>query len=222
MKLMLWGLKVIFPVLLLSVGGARLAGAQQRNVSVAALFTFPDGRDCPSPCLFGVRPGITDHMTALQLLHQHPALSGAQFNEVTRANNFGNAGGVISTEEMRIGLSTGEDGTISYLIVDVQLPPKNRPEVWSIARFDRATFADLVALLGTPEQVQLTRRRLSAQAYYLDRGISITLRSQHLRRLSWKDAAVVLYVQAKPLPKTDNMQVWRGFGRTQRYERTTH
>jgi hypothetical protein len=219
MKLIWLFLKVAIPTLALVVGGARLLGSTQKNVAFATLFTLPGGEPCQRPCVFGVRPGVTTYEEAVALFRQHPVLHGAQVNEVERDDNFGNPGGVVSNEEMRIGFSAGDDGTIRYVIIDVQLPPKNRPDQWTAVRFDRTTLADIVAVLGTPERVLLTRRRFNFATYYVNEGIGLTLQSRSTRRFSWKDRAVVFYIQSAPLQLNPDMLAWRGFVPTQRYDR---
>src|SRR5438876_6825135 len=61
-------LTILFTWTILS---SRLVGSAQ-PLPFSALFTYPDGSPCESPCIFGVRPGYTTHKDAIALLQSHP------------------------------------------------------------------------------------------------------------------------------------------------------
>lgn len=118
-------------------------------LSMAIWFTNPDGSACPTPCLFGVRPGVTDRETAIRTLQAHPF--SHDFDLITLIPfRLERDGGSI----LMISFNTTPDGIIdeitllNFVRYVVPLDARPSPAI--------GTLGEVVALFGAPEFVQLS------------------------------------------------------------------
>jgi len=57
----------------------RFFGGLVSSSPLATVFSSPDGLACEAPCMFGIRPGITNTSEAMLLLQSHPLTHNAQW-----------------------------------------------------------------------------------------------------------------------------------------------
>lgn len=118
--------------------------------TLAEWFTYPDGKPCPMPCLFGIRLGVTTLDEAEIILQQHPKIKITQrFGE--SSDPFERAfflnGDYASKDHLEIVLET-DTTTGGAEVEEIRLYPNG--EQWK-----RITFYDLLLSVGYPEGVYL-------------------------------------------------------------------
>jgi hypothetical protein len=125
-----------------AVCGMRLLGGA-RPSPLSALFTNPDGTPCPHPCLFGIRPGISDQAEAASLLAAHPLTRTFKRDERSVETEYLGTG-------VRVSLVGREHELASiYIAFDRQLQNgPGRPIV--LPPLDGITLGQVVSAFGSP------------------------------------------------------------------------
>ena len=109
----------------------------------SALFTYPDGSLCESPCLLGVRPGHTSHEDAIALLRSHPLTRHMrQTTDQSGVDYFGGESITISVAP-DVSWITFHDYRPTFHVTPTPVIP-------------RGTLSDVILLFGAPDSVQLS------------------------------------------------------------------
>ena len=159
------------------IGVVRL-GAGMRPSRFAAMFTLPDGSACPVLCILGVMPGETPFEWIIPILRQHPLSAGTNIREQY---------GIIRADGPQFSFSAlmDKDGRAGA----VSLSFESTSGV--VEPMDGASVGFMVAKLGSPQRLQLTRRSSqTVRLFYPSRGIVLssnlsTTRLQSRDRLSF-------------------------------------
>jgi hypothetical protein len=140
-RLLLW---VLILTIFLS-GGIALAGQAGIGApkpAFAQWFTYPDGKPCPMPCLFGIQPGVTNLDETEAILRVHPLTKPSEGVNENEGENY----------EWYISVQTQND--VSHTDDKTII----RACVCGFAyRKVPGTFGDLLFLLGIPSRVSLSR-----------------------------------------------------------------
>jgi hypothetical protein len=146
-RLLLW---VIILTVLFS-GGIAVAG--QRGIGApkpafAQWFTYPDGKPCPMPCLFGIRPGVTKFDDVKTILETHPLMQNWDLtnkSEVTDHRWF------VSRKESPFGENVG------LIIQNSNVGLVKGLALYSLASIEKPiTFEEVLQLFGIPQRISLS------------------------------------------------------------------
>ncbi len=133
-----------------AVCGMRLLGGA-RPSPLSALFTNPDGTPCSHPCLFGIRPGISDQAEAAALLAAHPLMRTFKRDERSVETEYLGTG-------VRVSLVGREHELASiYIAFDRQLQNRSGgPSV--LPPLDGITLGQIVSAFGPPTSIEIDYR----------------------------------------------------------------
>lgn len=174
------------------IGVVRL-GAEMRPSRFAAMFTLPDGSACPALCILGIMPGETPFAQIIPILHQHPLSASTNIREqysIIRADGPQFSFSALMDE-------SGKAGAISLSF---------EPTLGVTEPLDGAFVGFMVAKLGNPQRLQLTRRSSqTVRLFYPSQGIVLSS-SLTTTRLQPRDP--LSFVGFSTLPVF--VDTWRG------------
>jgi hypothetical protein len=186
---------VLFAISTTVILTSRLVGSAQ-SLPFSALFTYPDGSPCESPCLFGVRPGYTTHEDAIALLRSHPLTQNlSHWIDESGVDNFGGE---------YITISIAPD--VSWISIRDYRPTFH---VTSTRELPRGTLADVILLFGAPEAVEL-----SNQLYCFHLGYRLLGQYQHPveNHIDRQLPLLELIISAQPMTgAAPSRKPWQGF-----------
>jgi len=77
---------VLLVMICLVIATSRLVGGTQAPARIDDLFTGADGLPCDMPCMFGMRPNVTDAAEMLQIVGTHPFFGSLKQTQSTAAS----------------------------------------------------------------------------------------------------------------------------------------
>ncbi len=191
-RLIIW----IIVLTVLSSGGIALtkqSGGTAPRPAFAEWFTYPDGKPCPMPCLFGIRIGITKLDEAEAILKQHPGV------RITR--KFGDD----SDPSGRTMFLNGDTDTSGHLELVLEPDSEKTPEIEHMRLYligdmsGKTTFYDILLAFGYPEGVHPaafdTGSVIGSQYEYFNETVRFSLetfRSQDLCQFELGEKVILI------------------------------
>jgi hypothetical protein len=144
-RLLLW---IVLLTILFSSGIALAAraGGDAPLPAFAQWFTYPDGKPCPMPCLFGIRPGVTKFDNAQAIINAHPLTNAheAFFDSLNGIKSF-TFNHILWNHSAEIIVKRGMDQTVAIVCLCNLVSQKSTP-----------TFRDILYLFGKPQSISLS------------------------------------------------------------------
>ncbi len=126
--------------------GAVVSHAPSPRLLAAKLFTYPDGTLCETPCLLGIRPGITPSDAAKGLIDKHPLSKIIVFFRDPHLRSP--SGDVIYAGKPFEPYTFQIGGTVSDVIV--YFNPRGRVEDQDSGSFSIVTLGDIIGSVRKP------------------------------------------------------------------------
>jgi hypothetical protein len=163
-RLLLW---IVLLTMLFS-GGIALAARAGRDAPLPAFaqwFTYPDGKPCPMPCLFGIQINVTKWDDAAAILQQHPAIRVTRtfaYNPERSFIAFFLEGKYNVKERLELSVEGNKNGLVHEMFL-------------ILVEDGRKSFYEMVSVWGAPEGVWLFPFENATQYNYLKDSIRLAI-----------------------------------------------
>jgi len=143
----------LFVLIGIAVAVSCLLGSTQPRPAIATIFTNPDGSPCEMPCMFGIKPSLTESVEMLQKIAGHPITSHSK--ETISSWGAGKAY-MFSNSYQAVAIFVD-----SYNVVQ-RVSWGNECTLFSLP-----TVADVFNALGTPSSMIVEPFELGGTTFYV-------------------------------------------------------
>jgi len=181
------------------------------------MFRNADGSPCATPCLFGIRPGVTPYNEALMILRQHPLT-----RDLALSPSITNNGVLLNGEGVAVAVRRDAYGVLASVALEIN--PIHLRSVTNLpySPLRGLVYADMVAALGAPDYVEFSSVGQGPVVYSYYQAQA--LRFIHVRpdlegqeRLYPELPLFLVFMNRESLDTRPNLFSWIGYSSLERY-----